>query len=63
MRELIKTWPVQSIVLIKELAGFDVCPACASPLDTAKICVYCEQDWHQHVPARYKWSKPSADDR
>jgi hypothetical protein len=58
MRDLVKTWPVRSVVLIKELAGADTCPACAAPLDTAKICISCEQDWHKYVPARYKWSPP-----
>lgn len=61
MREFVKKWPVRSVVLMKELAGFDVCPACASPLDRAKVCISCEQDWHKHVPARYKWEPPSAD--
>lgn len=60
MRELIQNWPVRSVVLMKELCGFDVCPTCAAPLDTGKVCVGCSQDWHRYVPARYKWTPPSS---
>jgi predicted amidophosphoribosyltransferase len=58
MRELLRVFPVKSVVLIKEAVGDDICPQCADSLDRSKVCMGCGADWHKHVPARYKWSVP-----